>query len=75
MDKKLLAADYRDVDWQNIDTDQSEGQAPCVRVTYKDAHLLQSGEYYESPRDAVDTFISEHMVTKGSKLTLEDLSE
>ena len=75
MDNKLLAKDYRDVDWQNISTDETDGQAPCVRVTNKERHLIQSGTYYETPREAVNSFIDEHSVLKGSRLTLEDLSE
>ena len=66
-----LAETSQDVKYRSITTQQSEGNAPCVQVSY--GHI--SGHYYQSPVLAITSFLEDVEVPFGATIRLRDLSE
>lgn len=66
-----IAQHPKDVRYNSIITNESEGNAPCVKVSY--GHL--TGEYYDDPFNAVWSFLSDVDVPVNAHLCLKDVSE
>ena len=60
-----------EVRYNILETNESEGNAPCVQVSY--GHLV--GEYYDDPFNAVWSFLSDVDVPVNAHLCLKDVSE